>query len=168
VLNDTFPFSVSLPLPLPFLLPVLSCLPFPPPILCSLPFPGPLLTALRVLLTLAVVIVIAIAWTAPFTARRTGIRPVDIVIIFVDYLIPIQWSNFQELAWFVLPTASWLNLCPEIIATVPRETLTGAFNLPRDGCMQIGVIDLIPECTGIVPPPIFHLVAGLVENLPQI
>jgi len=107
--NNTLPYTVSLPLPLPD----------PLPILCSLPFPGPSLTALRVLLTLAVVIVIVIARTAPSTAQRSRIRPGLIIIILVDYLIPIQWSNGHEVAWLVLPAAWWLNLCPEIIATIP-------------------------------------------------
>jgi len=133
-----------------------------------LPFPGPVLTALRVLLTLAIVIVIAIARTAPSTAQPSGIGPVLIIIIFVDYLIPIQWSNGQEVAWLVLPAAWWLNLCPEIIATLPRETLAGAFNLSRAGCLRIGAIDLIPEGTGVVPPPIVHLIAGFVKHLPHI
>jgi hypothetical protein len=84
VFNNTFPFTVSLPLPLPFPLPVLSRLPFPLPILCSLPFPGPFLTALRVLVTLTVVIVIAIPRMAPSTAQRTGIHPVVIIIILID------------------------------------------------------------------------------------
>jgi len=53
-------------------------------------------------------------------------------------------------------------------ATVPREMLTGAFNLPRAGCLRIGAIDLIPEDTGVVPPPIVHLVAGFVKHLPHI
>jgi hypothetical protein len=167
VLNITFPFTVALPLPLPFPLPVLSRLSSPLPILCDLPFPSPFPTALRVLLTLAVVIVISIARTAPSTAWRTGIRPVVIIIIHVDYLIPIQWSNAHEVAWYVLPTAWLFNLCPEIIATVPRETLTGAFNLPRAGCLWIGAIDLIPEGTGIVPPLIFHFVTGFFKHLPH-
>jgi hypothetical protein len=128
--NNTSPFTVSLPLPLAFPLPVLSRLPFPLPLLCSLPFPGPFLTTLCVLLTLAVVIGIAITRTAPSTTRCTGSRPVLIIIKLVDYLISIQWSNSQEVARFVL-AADWrLNLCPEIMATVPRNTLTGAFNLP--------------------------------------
>jgi len=156
--NNTFPFTVSLPL----------ALPFPLPVLCSLPFPGPFLTALRVLLTLAIVIVIAIDRTAPSTARPSGIRPVLIIIILVDYVIPIPWSNGQEVAWLVLPTAWWLNLCPEIIATVPRETLGGAFNLSRAGCLRISPIDLIPERTGVVPPPIVHLITGFVKHLPHI
>jgi len=168
VFNNTFPFTVSLPLPLPFPLPVLSRLPFPLPILCSLPFPGPILTALRVLLTLAVVIVIAITRMAPSTARRTGIRPVVIIIIPMDYLIAIQWSNGQEVAWFVPPSAWRLNLCPEIIATIPRETLTGVCNHPRAGCLRIGAIELIPEGTGVIPPLIVHLVAGFVKHLPHI
>jgi hypothetical protein len=156
--NNTFPFTVSLPLPLPF----------PLPVLCSLPFPSLFLTSLRVLLTLAIVNVIAIARTAPSTARRSGIRPVLIIIILVDYLIPIQWSNGQEVAWLVLLAAWWLNLCPQIIATVPRETLAGGFNLPRAGCLQIGAIDLTPEGMRVVPPPIVQLVAGFVTHLPHI
>jgi len=99
--------------------------------LCSLPFPSPFLTALRVLLTLAIVIVIVIARTAPSTARRSGIRPVLIIIILIDYLIPIQWSNGQEVTWFVLLAAWRLNLCPWIIATVPRETLTVRLTFPE-------------------------------------
>jgi len=156
--NNSFPFTVSLPLPLSF----------PLPILCSLPFPCPFLTALRVLLTFAIVIVIAIARTAPSTARRSGIGPVLIIIILVDYLIPIQWSNGQEVAWLVLSAAWWLHLCPEIIATVSREMLAGGFNLSRAGCLRIGAIDLIPKGPGVVPPPIVHLIAGFVKHLPHI
>jgi hypothetical protein len=85
------------------------------------------LTSLGVLLTLAIVIVIGIARTAPSTAWRSGIRPVVIISILIDYFILIQWSNGQEVAWLVLPAAWWLNLCPEIISSVPRETLGGAF-----------------------------------------
>ena len=106
MLNNTFPFTVSPPLPHPF----------PLPILCSLPFPGPFFTALHGLLTLAVGIVIVIARTAPSTARLYGIRPVLTIIILVDYLIPIQRSNGQEVAWLLLPAAWRLNLSPEIIA----------------------------------------------------
>jgi hypothetical protein len=68
---------------------------------------------------------------APSTARRTGIHPVVIIIMLVDYLIPSQWSMGQEVALFVLPTAWRLNLCPGFTATMLRETLTGAFNLPE-------------------------------------
>jgi hypothetical protein len=156
--NNTFPFTVSLPLPLPF----------PLPIICSLPFPGPFLNAMRVLLTLAIVIVIFIARTALSTARHLRISPVLIIISLVDYLIPIQWSKGQEVTWLVLPAAWRLNLCPEIIATVPRETLTSAFNLSQAGCLQIGAIDLFPEGTGVVPPPIVHLVSGFVKHLTNI
>jgi hypothetical protein len=130
LLYNTFPFTVSLPLPHPFPLPVRSHLPFPRPILYSLPYSGRFLTAPRVLLTLSVVIVINIAKTALSTARRSGIRPLLIILILDDYLIPLQWSNNQEVGWYVLPAASRLNIYPEIIATVTRETLTGAFNLP--------------------------------------
>jgi hypothetical protein len=124
--NNTFPFTASLPVPL-------SC---PLPILCSLPFPGPFLTPLHVRLTLAVVSVIVITRTAPSTAQRSMIRPVVIIIILVEYLIPIQSSNGQEVAWLVLPVAWQLNLCPEISATVPRETLTSAFDPCRAGCLR--------------------------------
>jgi hypothetical protein len=61
-----------------------------------------------------------------------------------------------------------LNFCPEIIVTVAREKLTSAFNLPQAGCLQTGAIDLIPEGTGIVPPPIVLLVLGFVKHLPDI
>jgi hypothetical protein len=83
----------------------------------------------------------------------------------VDYHIPIQWSNGQEVAWLVLPSAWWLNVCPEMIASVPRAMLAGAYNLSRAGCLQIGAIDLIPEGIGVVPPPIIHLVAGFIKHL---
>jgi len=123
-------------LPLGFVLQYLSLHRFPSPsrsipipVLGSLPFPSHFLIALHVLLTLAIVSVIAIARTATSTAWRSGIRPVLIIIIFVGYLIPIQWSNGEEVAWRVLLAAWWLNLCPEIIATIPRETLAGAFRL---------------------------------------
>jgi hypothetical protein len=132
------------------------------------PFPGPIVSALRVLLTLVVVIVIAIARTAPSTTPPTGICLVVIVIILVDFLIPIQWCNIQEVSWFVLPAAWRIYLCPEIIATVPRETLTSAFNLPQASCLLIGAINLIPESTEVVPPPIVHLVMGFVNHLPHI
>ena len=127
---NTVPFTVSLPIPLPLPPPVFSRRPIPLSILCSLPLPSLVLTALRVLLTLAVVIVIAISRMAPSTARRSGIGQVLIIIILVDYLIPIQWSNGQDVTWFVLPAAWWLNLCPEIITTIPRETLTSASHHP--------------------------------------
>jgi hypothetical protein len=106
--------------------------------------------------------------TAHSTAWHSGICPVVIIIILIDYLIPIQWSNGQGVAWLVLPAAWRLNLCPEIIATVLREMLTGAFNLPRAGCPRIGAIDLISEGTGVVAPPIVHLVAGFVKHLHHI
>ena len=170
MLNNTFQFEVSLPLPLPLPLPlsVLSRHPFPHPIVCSLASPGPFLTALCVLLPLAIVIVIAIARMASSTPRRIGIHPVVIIIILVDYLIPIQWSYGQEVPCFVMPTAWRLNCCPEIIAAIPRETLTGAFNLSRAGCLRIGAINHISEGTGIVLPPVVDLVAGFVKHLPHI
>ena len=108
--NNTFLFIVSVPLPLPFALPVLSRLLFPLAILWSHPFPGPCVTALCVMFTLAVVIFTAIARTAPSTARLSVSRPVLIIIILVNSLIPIQWSNCHEISWFILPAASRLNL----------------------------------------------------------
>jgi hypothetical protein len=106
LLNNTVPFTVSLPLLFLCCLP----LPFPLPILSTLPSQGSFLTALLVLLTLAVVIVIAMARTAPATARVSGIHPDLIIIIIVDYIIPIQRSKGYEVAWLVLPAAWWLNL----------------------------------------------------------
>jgi len=110
----------------------------------------------------------AIAGTAPSTTRRIGIRPVVIIIILVDYLIPMQWSNSQEVAWLVLLAAWRLNLCPGIITTISTEMLSGAFHIHQAGCLWIGVINLIPEGTAVVPPPIVHLVAGFVKHLPHI
>jgi len=162
------PFLCCLPLPLPHPLPVFSCLLFPLPICCSLSFPGRFLTALHGLLPLAVVIVIAIAMMASCTARQSGICPVLIIIIHMDYLIQIQWSNGQEGTWLGLLAASQLNLCPEIITNVPREMLARAFNLPRDSYLQIREIDSIFEDMRVVPPPIVHLVAGFVKHLPHI
>jgi hypothetical protein len=89
-------------------------------------------------------------------------------IILVDYLIPIQWSNGEEVSCLALPAAWGLYRCTEIIASVPRETLTGAFDLARSRCLRIEDIDLIPEGTGVVPPPNVHLVAGFVKHSPHI
>jgi hypothetical protein len=41
-------------------------------------------------------------------------------------------------------------------------------NLPRANCLRIRAINLIPEGTGVVPPPIVRLVAGIVQHLPHI
>jgi len=90
------------------------------------------------------------------------------IIILVDYLIPIQSSNSDEVPWLVLPEAWQLNHCPEIIATIPRETLSSAFNLSRAGCVRMLAIDLIPEDPVIVPLPIVHWVTGIVKHLPHI
>jgi hypothetical protein len=106
--------------------------------------------------------------TAHSTALHSGIRPVVIIIILVDYLVPFQWSNGQEVAWLVRPAAWWLNLCPEIIPTITREMLAGAFNLLQAGYLRIGAIDLIPEGMEVVPPPIVHLIVGFVKHLPHI
>jgi hypothetical protein len=43
--------------------------------------------------------------------------------------------------------------------------LTGAFNLCKAGCVPIEAINMITEGTGVVPPPIVHLVAGFVKHL---
>jgi len=174
--NNCFPIPVPIPLhhPLSFLrclalpLPILSCLRFPLPILHSLPFPGSFLTALGILLTSPIISVIAIARTAPSTARHSGIFPVLIIIILIDYIIPIQRSTGQNVAWFVLPAAWQLNFCPVIITTVPREILAGAFNIHRACCLRIRAINLIPKGMGVVPYPIVHLVMGLFKHLPHI
>jgi hypothetical protein len=131
-------------------------------------FLGPILTALQVLLTLAIVIVIAIARTASSTARLSVIFPVLIIIILVDFVIPIHWFTGQEVAWLVLLADSWLNLCREIIATIPREMLASAFILARAGCLWSGMIDLIPKVTGVIPPAIVHFMLGFVKRLPHI
>jgi hypothetical protein len=106
--------------------------------------------------------VIAIRRTTACSAWRSGIYPVFIIIILIDYLIPIQGSNSQKVAWLVLLAAWWLNHCPENIGSVPRETQPGAFNLPQAGCLPIGAIDLIPDDTGVVPPPNVHFLVGFV------
>jgi hypothetical protein len=156
--NNTFPFTVSHPIHLPFHLPVL----------CSLPCPGPILTAQCVLLTLSIVIGIPITGLAAFIARRCGIRPVLIIIILVDYLILIQSPNGQEVTWLALPAAGRPNLCREIIAAVLRIMIAGAFNPSRAGCLRRGAIHLIPQVTGVVPPQIAHWVAGILKHLPHI
>jgi len=110
----------------------------------------------------------AIARMARSTAWRARIRPVFIIIILVDYLILIQCSYRQDVAWLVLP-ADWCpNSCPKNIPTVPRETLTGAFNFPLAGFLGIGEINLIPEGTVVIPPPIGHLVMVFVKHLPHL
>jgi len=55
-----------------------------------------------------------------------------------------------------------------MIHTVRRDMLAGALNLPRAVCLQIEAIDLIPNGTGVVQPPIVHLIAGFVKHLPHI
>ena len=166
--NNTFAITISLPLPFPFPFPILSRLPFPLPICCSFPFLGLFLTALLFLPTLTVVIDIAITRTAPSTARCSGIVAVLSILILVDYLIPLQSSNGQELSCLVRPAALRLNPCPEVIPTVPGETLAGVNNISQDGWLRIGGIDLIPEGMGVGPPPIVHLVAGFVKYLPHL
>jgi len=65
--------------------------------------------------------------------------------------------------------ADWrLNLCPEIIATVQREMLTGAISLALANCLRIGAIDLIPEGMGVDPHPNVHLVVDCVKHLPRL
>jgi len=55
-----------------------------------------------------------------------------------------------------------------MIATVQGEILAGALIISRAGWLQIGEIDLIPEGTGVVPPPIVQLIVGYVKHLPHI
>jgi hypothetical protein len=176
--NNTSPFPFTVPVPVPIPIPFFCCTPLPLPMLsrllfrlstlCSLPFPRSFLNPLRVLLTLAVIIVIAIARTTPSTARHCGILPGLIIIILVDYRMSIQWSNSQEVTWFVLLPVWWLNLCPGIIAAGPRDMLSAVFNLPQAGCLWVGAIDLIPEGQGVIPPSLVQLVAGFVKHLPHI
>jgi len=174
--NNTIPFPVPIPVPgpppflccLPLPLPIFSHPWLPLPIIHSLRFPCWFLATLHVLLTLAFVIVIAIARIAPSTAQSSWICSVLIIIILVNYLIPIVWSNSEEVAWLVLPAAWRLNLCPVIIATVPREMLAGVLSITWAGCLQIGAIDLIPKGTGVVLPPMVHLIAGYVKHLAHI
>jgi hypothetical protein len=167
LLNNTIPFTISLLLPRPFLrgLPLSVHVPFPfsLSIRYSVPFPCLFLAAWRLLSTLAIVIVIAIARAAPSPTWRSGIHPVVIISILVDYLIPMQWSSGQAVAWLVLPAACQQNHCSQSIATVPRELLASALNHPQAGCLLIEMIDLIREGTGVVPPPIGHSVIGSVE-----
>jgi hypothetical protein len=72
--------------------------------------------------------------------------------MFIQYIIPIQWSNGQALPWHVRVAAGGLDRCPEMVATVPREMLAGAFNLPLAGWLQIKAVHFIPDGTGVVPP----------------
>jgi hypothetical protein len=137
---------VSLPLPLPV----------PLRVSFSLPFPSPFLTALQVIHTVCIVILIGIARPPPFTARRTVICPIVTIIILVGYRIQLQWSNGQDVAWVVHPAAWQLNHCTGIIATLPREMLTSVFNPPLAGCLPIGAINLITEGTWVVPPQNLH------------
>jgi len=121
-------------LPLPFVQQYLSLYRFPSPFLSlpefpspstshshslsssdpfsSLPLPCPVPSALRLLLTLPIVSVIAVARTAPSTPQRSNMYPALIIIILVNHLHPIQWFTGQEVAWLVLPAAWQNNLCP--------------------------------------------------------
>jgi hypothetical protein len=81
--NNTFPFTVSLLLPLPFPLPIVSRLPIPLPILCSLSFPGPFHSAVHFLRSLVVVIVIVIAKMAQSVTPFSRILQVLIFIVLV-------------------------------------------------------------------------------------
>jgi hypothetical protein len=112
------------------------------------------------------VIVSTIARTAASNAWHSGICPVLIIIIHLDYLIAIQCSHSQEVTWLVLPAAWWLNLCSAINATLPRETLASEFNHPQAGYLRIEAIDWNPEGTGVVPTLIVHLFIGFVQHLP--
>jgi hypothetical protein len=89
-------------------------------------------------------------------------------MILVDSLIPMQWSNVHKEAWHVMPAARQLNPYPEIILNVRREILSGGFSLHRAGCLRIGAIDLITECTGVAQPPLVHLVSEFVKHVPQL
>jgi hypothetical protein len=154
VFINTFPFTVSLPHPNPF----------PLPVLCSVP----LLTPPHVLLTLTIVSVVAIAWTVPSSSGRSVICPVSIIIILIEYLIPIQSSNGQEISWLVLPATWRLNYCPDIIATISRKMIPWVANSSRAGCLPVMAINLISEGTGIVPLSIVQFIPGVVKRLQDI
>jgi hypothetical protein len=126
------------------------------------------LTALRVLLTLTVIINITIARMALSTHWGSGTCPDLIIIILIDYPILIRWSTILDVVCHVLPAVWWLNLCPDIITPVPRKTLTGAFNLGQAGYLQIRAIDLILKGTGVLSAPMFALVAGYIKLRPSI
>jgi hypothetical protein len=102
-------------------------------------------------------IVIAISRMAPSTARPSGICPHFVIILLLNYHSSIQWSHSEVVPWLVLPAAWWLNLCPEIVATVRRTTLASSYNILQAENLQIGAIDLFPEDTGVVSPPIVYL-----------
>jgi len=153
------------PLPSPFTAHSPSHSASQPVCLC---FPSPFLTALHVLLTIAIVIVIAIPRKAPSTGRRSRIHPVLMFIILLDPLYPIQWFNGQAISWHGLPAARWLIYFLAIIATIPRAQLTGACNHPWAGCLWTGAIDSIPEGKGVIPLRIVHLLTGFVKHLPHI
>jgi hypothetical protein len=104
---------------------------------------------------------------APPTTQRAVFCPVLIIFILINYLIPMQLFNAQEVAWLVLSAAWRLNLCRELNGRITRETLSGSFNLPRGGCLRSGVINAILEEMGIVSSPIFHLFTGFVKPLPH-
>jgi hypothetical protein len=87
------------------------------------------------------------------------------IIVVVDYLNLIQWSNDEQVAWLVLPATWQLTPYPELISTVTREMLASPIILPRPGCPQNGVIDFIPQGTGFVPPATVYLVVGFVKHL---
>jgi hypothetical protein len=87
------------------------------------------------------IILITIATMAPSTTLHSGGREVLVIIILVNYLIPIQWSEGLDVACLVLPAAWWCNLSAEIVDTVPRGMITGAFQLLGGCCVQIEVID---------------------------
>jgi hypothetical protein len=105
---------------------------------------------------------------APATTLCSGIRPVVFIIIFVNLLILIQWSNRQDVAWLVLPAASQFNFGPVNITMVPREMHTGASNLLHLGCLEIGAMNLISDGKEVVLPPIVHLGVDFVKHLPHI
>jgi hypothetical protein len=90
------------------------------------------------------------------------------IIVPVNYLVLIFFSNRQEVA-FLEPLVDWWVLrCSEIISTILREMLNGGFKNPIAGCLKIEAIDMIVEGTEVVLPPNVHFVAGYVKNLHQI
>jgi len=151
----TVPHHIPNPFHFPFLFSVTISVPFSSfvPFLFTVPFSLPCMSSWPLILFLQ------LPWRriAPSTAQCSGIRPVLIMIIFFNYLIPIPWSNVQEVAWLVLPAVWQLNFCPEIIVTVQRQMNTGVFILLQPRLLPIGAMDLIPEGTVVVSPPIVEM-----------
>jgi hypothetical protein len=103
---------------------------------------------------------------APSTSQRSGIRSVLLSIFLVDVYTLICPFDGQQVAWLLLLAAWLLNLYPEMITTVTRETFNGESIVSRADCLRIGVINMIPGDGEVIPLPIVHLVVGFVKHSP--